>query len=95
MTEKYEERLQKDVMDVIRKTCENDVMLSTGYSMIEPETDLKLDLGFDSIALVVLQVNIEERFGIQFDPLQDDFDEIFQKAGDLYTYVRKKLEDGQ
>lgn len=93
MAEKCEDELLRRIINVIRKTCESDIMIPFDNPLINPDTDLKLDLGLDSIALVVLQINIEECFGIQFDPLQDDFDEIFHKVNNVYIYVKKKLED--
>lgn len=95
MEEIYQDKLLGKIIVLIKKTCENDIRIIFDDADICLETDLKLDLNMDSFALVVLQINIEECFDIQFDPLQDDFDEIFHKVKDVYMYVQKKLESRQ
>lgn len=89
-----EKKLFHAVVDVINQTCEDDMAACCPETEITRDTDLKLDLGLDSIGLVVLQVNLENQFGIQFDPLEDDFDEIFYRVQDVYRYVCRKLTEG-
>lgn len=58
-----------------------------------PEMLLTRDLGMESIHIVTLQVELEERFGIQFDPLEDDFYMIFQSVGSVYETIERKLQN--
>ena len=58
---------------------------------IAMDTDIKKDLGFDSIMLVVLQIQIEDTFHIRFDLVQDDFQTIFTTVRNIFNYVRKYL----
>ena len=48
---------------------------------------LKNDLGFDSLALVHLQVAIEDEFGFRFDPVRTDFISVFDKVVNLITFL--------
>ena len=55
------------------------------------EMSLIDDLGMESLQLVTLQVELEDEFDIEFDPLEDDFYEIFQTIGTVYQTVKSKL----
>ena len=57
------------------------------------DTKLDEDLQLDSFALITLQVEIEDRFNLQFNPLEDDFVEIFSTIGNLIDFIREKCED--
>lgn len=48
------------------------------------------DLQMDSFDIVTLQVVLEDNFGFEFNPLEDDFEEIFQTMGNLEQFVRFK-----
>lgn len=58
------------------------------------DTNCKLadDLQLDSFAIVTLQVAIEDNFDILFDPLEDDFVEIFCTIGHLVRFIAGKYE---
>lgn len=58
---------------------------------ITMDTDIKKDLGFDSIMLVVLQIQIEDTFHIRFDLVQDNFQTIFTTVRNIFNCVRKYL----
>lgn len=58
---------------------------------ISPEMSLTEDLNMESMHLVSLQVEIEEAFGIEFDPLDDDFFHIFQTVNSVYQTIAEKL----
>lgn len=53
------------------------------------QTDILEDLGFDSINIMQLVVEVEEHFGIEFDDTLE-YDEI-ANVGKLIKYVEKKL----
>ncbi len=48
------------------------------------------DLQMDSFDIVTLQVVLEDNFGFEFNPLEDDFEEIFQTMENLEQFVRSK-----
>jgi acyl carrier protein len=54
---------------------------------VHPNNSLKQDLGFDSLALVHLQVAIEDEFGFRFDPVQTNFITVFDTAESLTTFL--------
>lgn len=57
------------------------------------ENDLLRDeLGFDSLALVVLQIEIEDAFGIRFDPAEEDLQQVFFSVGTLFKSVQDHLQ---
>lgn len=60
---------------------------------VTPDTDIRKDLGFDSIMLVILQIDIEDAFQIRFDPVHDDLQKIFTTVKAMGEYVRRCLED--
>ncbi|MBD5450898.1 MAG: acyl carrier protein [Lachnospiraceae bacterium] len=65
-------------------------VLSTSIDTLEPEINLRDELGMDSLAMVMLQVQIEEEFRFTFDPIEDDFERIFETFGSLYNYLEGK-----
>ncbi|MBQ7219442.1 MAG: acyl carrier protein [Synergistaceae bacterium] len=56
---------------------------------VTPDTILSEDLEMNSLDKVRLQVELEQEFAFNFDPL-DDFEAIFQTAGSLYNYIVSK-----
>jgi acyl carrier protein len=56
------------------------------------ESNLKDDLGFDSISLVELQILIEEEFNIRFNPIETDLSEVFKNIASLIEYLEKNIE---
>lgn len=48
---------------------------------------LREDLGFDSVLIVDLMVEIELKLGVYFDPYEHDLAEIFQTVGTLERFV--------
>lgn len=59
---------------------------------IGPETNIFRDLEFDSLMLVVLQIDIEDAFHIRFDPTTEDFRSIFSTIHALSSCVKQHLE---
>lgn len=58
-----------------------------GQVRIKPGYRLREDLGFDSVLIVDLMVEIELRLGVRFDPLDDDLAAIFATFGSLEEFV--------
>lgn len=60
----------------------------SGINLILDESKLRDDLGFDSLDMVTLLINIEEKFGFQLDESDmNPFD--LEKASDVITLVEK------
>lgn len=49
------------------------------------------DLDMESLQIVTLQIELEDEFNISFDPLEDDFFEIFRTIGSIYSTVKRKM----
>lgn len=56
------------------------------------DTKLAADLQLDSFSIISLQVSIEDNFGLFFDPIEDDFVEIFCTIESLTNYISSKIE---
>ena len=54
---------------------------------LKPGARLREDLGFDSVAMVDLMVEVESHFGVYFDPLAHDLGEIFSTLGSLEKFI--------
>jgi len=52
------------------------------------DKDLQNDLGLDSLAMVTLQVSIEDQFDLRFDPILMDLASVFQTVGTLVDFIR-------
>lgn len=57
---------------------------------LKPEANLRDWLEMDSLEMVMLQVEIEEEFQFTFDPIEDDFEKIFETFGSLCTYLENR-----
>lgn len=68
-----------------------DKVLEHEISSIRGDMSLMDDLGMESLQLVTLQVELEDEFEIEFDPLEDDFYEIFQTVDTIYYTIERKL----
>lgn len=59
---------------------------------LEYETSLVNDLGMESVNIVMLQVELEDEFNIEFDPLNNDFFEIFRTVGSVCRAIEELTE---
>lgn len=64
--------------------------MNDGVTEIAEDADLVYDLGYDSLSLVNLIVDIEETFNIEID--DDDLENIY-KYGKLVSYITSKIEE--
>jgi acyl carrier protein len=71
--------------DVVELLTEHFSWIDGG--VVADETRLREDLGLDSLHLVELQVSIEDRLRVRFDPLDDAFLEAFETVGGFCRYV--------
>lgn len=53
---------------------------------IDETTDLSLDLGLDSVSMLMLSYEIETEFGFYFEPSVS-----FKTVGDVCKYIEKHL----
>lgn len=53
-------------------------------------TAIRGDLGFDSVGMVDLMIEVEGRFGVYFDPLEQDLTKVFQTVGSLLLFVEER-----
>lgn len=86
---------QTDETDVFHQLVE---LVSTQFSWTLPpdemtaETQLREDLDLDSLHIVELQVSIEDRFGVSFDPHDEGLLDAFTTIGSLASYVGYMLQ---
>lgn len=78
-------KLQKVLLTNIPKLAGMDDLL------LQDDTMLADDLQMDSFDIVTIQVALEDNFGFEFDPMEDDFDCIFSTMGELTAYLREKV----
>jgi acyl carrier protein len=55
--------------------------------IFSPKTSLREDLGFDSLAIVRLQISLEDNFNFRFDPVNTDFISVFNSIENLTTFL--------
>ncbi len=83
--------MNNELTEQIRQCIE--IAMEQEIPSLSPEMLLTRDLGMESLHIVTLQVELEEKFGIQFDPLDDDFYVIFQSVGSVYKTIERKLQN--
>ena len=66
---------------------------NTDVNHILPEHRLREDLELDSLAMVNLQVAIEDELGVRFDPIGTDLGHVFETVGTLVDFLRGHLGD--
>lgn len=54
------------------------------------ETCIRDDLGFDSVGMVDLMIEVEGHFGVYFDPLEQDLTKVFHTLGSLANFVTER-----
>lgn len=55
--------------------------------IFSPNNSLREDLGFDSLAIVRLQISLEDNFNFRFDPVNTDFISVFNSIDNLTTFL--------
>jgi len=86
------EDLEAKLLDVVAKVYEECRGKEVDLQ-ITPDTDIRKELKYDSIMLIVLQINIEDTFHIRFDPIKTDFQKIFTTVRAMGNYVQEFFED--
>lgn len=62
------------------------VLPGADVTNVTPETRLVEDLGFDSLALMMMSMEIEDAFGFRFTELV-----TFETVGDACSYLEAKI----
>lgn len=83
--------MRDEIIEIMKKCAE--LALERKLDSFPPDASLTDDLNMESIHLVSFQVEMEDAFQIEFDPLQDDFYEIFQTVFSVYQAIEKKLRE--
>lgn len=81
------EQMYDKIVECIKKSLEHPVL------DIQPEYRLQEDLGMNSLELVNLQIALEEEFLVLFDPIEDDFYQIFQSVQSVCLYVEEHVDE--
>lgn len=71
-------------------TCIKNVMGNEDL-IIQPESRLQEDLSLESIHILMLQVALEETFCFRFDPMEDNFRQIFACVKSVSDYVSEHI----
>ena len=83
--------MRDEIIEIMKKCAE--LALERKLDSFPHDASLTDDLNMESIHLVSFQVELEDAFQIEFDPLKDDFYEIFQTVSSVYQAVEKKLRE--
>lgn len=84
--------IEKKVLGLVSKVWMSSLN-SNGNMEIFLDTDIRKNLNFDSIMLVVLQVELEDEFHIRFNWVEEDVRMVFTTVQNISDYVLNRLED--
>lgn len=87
-----EDKTDERVLKVISARYDS-LVKEKSKTVITMDTDIRHDLGFDSITLVVLQIELEDEFHIRFNPAEDDLEKIFTTVQVISGYIQDMLRD--
>lgn len=82
--------IEAKLIRLIQQIC-RDSFADFSVDNISADTDVQRDLGFDSIMLVVLQIQIEDMFQIRFNAVQDDLRNIFTSIASIAGYIQQHM----
>lgn len=54
------------------------------------ESNLRDDLGLDSMDIVRLQILLEDRLNFRFDPVRHDLDAVFTTVGAIHRFLAEQ-----
>lgn len=63
----------------------------SGDWMIGGRSHITKDLGLDSMDIVRLQVALEDKYGIRFDPESTDFEQVFETPENLARHIELRI----
>jgi acyl carrier protein len=76
-----------EIIEGIKETLGESLGEDIDISTVGPETDLREDLGFNSIGLLAMAVSLEEKFDFRFS--NEDFVKI-RTVGDVIDVISRK-----
>ena len=76
-----------DIFEGIKEALTDAFGDEMDVSGVKPETDLRADLGFNSIGLLTIAVSLEEKFGFTFT--NEDFAKI-NTVGDVVEVIKSR-----
>ncbi len=82
--------MNTNVNEDLKKIIIRNSTIALAENDIQDDTDLISDLGFDSVKLIQLVVDIENKFGFEFQDEDLSF-EILSKYSDLQEYIEKRI----
>ena len=82
--------IENQLIKIIQNICQ-DSLMGTTEQELTADTDIQRDLGFDSILLVVLQIQIEDAFHMRFNAAQDDLRKVFTNIGRIRDYIEQHI----
>ena len=95
MSQSYRPISSDAVLQIIQQILKNTMQSSANISHILPQHKLREDLELDSLAMVNLQVAIEDEFDMRFDPIENNLTEVFETVGSLMAFVESYLAQGR
>lgn len=82
----------KTMLKLMQQILVNNFDWLTDADSILAEHRLRDDLGLDSLAMVNLQVIIEDEFDMRFDPIETDLAEVFETVESLADFLVSYLD---
>lgn len=79
--------IEKKLKEIIKKTAN---WLPEEIA-IDEDSNLNTDLGFDSLSKIKLQIEIEDAFELDFDPVDTDFVVVFSTFGNIMKHIKSKI----
>lgn len=55
---------------------------------------IREDLGFDSVTVMDLMIELENRFAVYFDPYEHDLAQIFSTVGSIELFLKENATTG-
>ena len=84
------EETENRIIEIVTEMFRN----SAGYNKdvtVSAKSQIQDELGFDSIMLIVLQIDIEDAFHIRFDPVEEDLQQVFLSVRTLTDSVQSNM----
>ena len=84
------EETENKIIEIVTEMFRNSALYNKDLT-VNAETQIQDELGFDSIMLIVLQIDIEDAFHIRFDPVEEDLQQVFLTARTLTDSVQNHM----
>lgn len=84
------EETENKIIEIVTEMFRNSAVYNKDVT-VNAETQIQDELGFDSIMLIVLQIDIEDAFHIRFDPVEEDLQQVFLTVRTLTDSVQNHM----